>query len=43
MVGDTPVNLNNLKLQKRNADKLEAEGIAKAKEHKEILENSEIA
>ena len=38
----TPANLNNLKLQKKNADKIEAENIAKATEYKEIIENHEV-
>jgi len=38
----TPTNLNNLKLQKKNADKIEAENIAKANEYKEVLENHEV-
>lgn len=38
----TTENLNNLKLQKKNTDKIEAENIAKAKEYKELIENHEI-
>ena len=38
----TPTNLNNLKLQKKNADKLELENITRAKENKVKLESHEI-
>lgn len=38
----TTENLNNLKLQKKNTDKIEAENIAKAKEYKELIESHEI-
>lgn len=38
----TPTNLNNLKLKQKNADKIEAENIRKAKEDKEKIENTVI-